>query len=242
MQFSFFDPAKKEYVTRSTEPIHVNVTEAAASAAAPSTPGSIASTLPGAPGGESPPDVRDLRSSGPAAEKMLAGLPFWRIIYYLATLAVVLFILIVGRDLFRQIRARGAAARANRARDQGRSWDRLRAAARQAPTGLSWAEVAQAYETIESVLFDAIDRAFGLGARSLPRSELKRVLTEEKGLSEANWSPIEKILEFSETVRFAGAASKSMETRARTELERWVSLAQKGAETLAQAAAGKKIE
>jgi hypothetical protein len=246
IDFSFFDPVKKAYVTRSTEPIQVNVNESAPGASAPPSvvaggASSPSASTPQTPGGEQSAEPHGLRTVNADGDGVLGGLPFWRIIYYLASLAIIVFILIVGRDLFRQLRTRGVQLRAVRARDQERSWDRLRALAREAQTGLSWQQLAGAYETLESVLLDSIDRAYAVGARSLPRSELKNVLIEEKGLPEAHWSPIEKVLEFSETVRFAGAASKSMESRARSELESWVTTAQNAAQTLAQAAAnGKK--
>jgi hypothetical protein len=233
-EFSFFDPAKKKYVTRTTEPIQVSVGEAVAGAAStlvPSTSqqvgqaaeGEAKSGAPAAPALE----PRDLKFSALSkAADSFGGLPFWRIIYIAASIAIVFFLSLIGRDLFLQIRKRGAELRVSRMRSQSRSWDRLNQSAKEAVSGASWAEVAKSYETLESLLFDAIDHLWAVGARSLPRSALRAVLVDEKGLEESAWHSLDQLLEFSELVRFGGAGDSQLESRARSELGQWVIAAQ----------------
>jgi hypothetical protein len=240
VEFSFFDPAKKQYVSRSTEPVQISVSEAVAgSTSLPSQTGSATQAVPSLAPNTAAPDLHDIRGlKGPAilSDGQLAGLPFWRIIYYLASIAMIAFLLIVGRDLLGFARNRGAAAKATRDRLRARSFERLQGLGRQALTGLSWQELAGAYEALETAVFDSIDRSYDIGARSLPRSELERILIEEKGLTPVHWDPLKRVLEFSEAVRFAGAASQGMETRARSELENWVKTAQNAAEKLSESA------
>jgi hypothetical protein len=239
-EFSFFDPTKKKYVTRTTAPIQVAVGEAVAGASSPvanstSQIGQVGQTSRAADDGQATGSAsaapalepRDLKFTALSkAADSFGGLPFWRIIYIAASIAIVFFLSLIGRDLFLQIRKHGTELRASRMRSQSRSWDRLNQSAREAVSGASWAEVAKSYETLESLLFDAIDHLCAVGARSLPRSALRVVLVDEKGLEESVWHSIDQLLQFSELVRFGGAGDSQLESRARGELGQWVSAAQ----------------
>ncbi|MDR3608040.1 MAG: BatD family protein [Oligoflexia bacterium] len=237
-EFSFFDPAKKQYVTRTTEPIKITVTEAAAGGATgaagnATSPAAPAAAVPSQATPTQPQEVRGLKLPSISSESF-GGLPFWRIIYYLASLAIFVFVLIVGRDVVWQIRSRGAQVRVIRFRNQSKSWDRLRKMAKEATSataGLPWLEVAKAYEILESLVFDTIDQAYQVGARSLPRSELKAILVDERGLDVSLWKSIDELLTFSEAVRFGG--SGSLENQARSELDRWVTTAKDLSERIA---------
>jgi hypothetical protein len=232
-EFSFFDPVKKKYVTRSTESVKITVTDAATGVSAP--PPVTPLTGNGAVNGSGAAPSTDMTPStnseprglkiGLSADHLgdaFGGLPFWRIIYLLASVAIIFFALLVGRDFFRQVRKRGTELRQSRLKSQSRSWVKLRRLAKEAVTGAPWEEVVQSYETLESVLLDAIDQVYQVGARSLPRSALQDVLVHEKGLDPEIWKSIDQLLEFSEAARFGGA----LENRARTELDQWVSSAQ----------------
>ena len=80
----------------------------------------------------------------------------------------------------------------------------------------------QAYELLTGAIFDLIDRRYNVGARSLSRVELERILVGERGMSEKVWLRIARILEFGETVRFASSAGAVSESVARQELSKWV--------------------
>jgi hypothetical protein len=85
------------------------------------------------------------------------------------------------------------------------------------------------------MVFDAIDRTYSVGARSRPRSQLKEILVEEKGLSPEVWQKIARLLEYAELVRFASSFGAVSEQSARADLARWVAEGEAVARALEQA-------
>ncbi|MFL5815455.1 MAG: BatD family protein [Bdellovibrionia bacterium] len=238
LEFSYFDPSKKQYVTRNTDPIQIHVLEAAPGSQAPRplNPATTGSSATGTPANtETPSPSKSLRElkAPVSAESSLGGLPLWRWMYVLAVGAVGIFAAWVGFDLFKKFRTQGRESAAARAKAKQKSWDRLASDASRAGV-MSWSEILQAYDLLSGNVLDAIDRVYSIGARSLPRSEIKRILIDEKGLSASHWDPIGRLLEFNEMIRFAGSASAGLETRARSELSTWVSSAKSAVQLIEQ--------
>jgi hypothetical protein len=238
LEFSYFDPSKKQYVTRNTDPIRIHVLEAApgSSAPRPLNPAGNGSTSTGSPSaGDTPSPIGTLRElkAPVSAETPLGGLPLWRWMYVLAVGAVGVFAAWVGYDLVKKFRTQGRESAAARAKAKQKSWDRLASDASRAGV-MPWSEVLQAYDLLSGNVLDAIDRVYSIGARSLPRSEIRRILVDEKGLSAAHWEPVGRLLEFNEMIRFAGSTSAGLETRARSELSSWVNSAKSTVQLIEQ--------
>jgi hypothetical protein len=224
LEFSFFDPAKKAYVTRTTEPFTINVTEPAPGSApsggirAKSSPSGDLVTQ----NGTKTEEVQGLKTPE-AAETGKVNIPAWRWLYWICSVMFLGLIGLLVYDGIRKTKARSDAQAATRAKAHARSWEKLHEGARQAGMGASWIEVVQTYELLAGVIFEAIDQAYAVEARSRPRSQLKEILVGEFGLSEDVWNQISKLLEFAEMVRFASSVGAVSEKAARTDLARWVS-------------------
>jgi hypothetical protein len=237
LEFSFFDPAKKQYVTRNTDPIRIHVLEAApgSSASRPLNPSVAGSSTAESTPSEAPTPSKTLRDlKAPiSSDSTLGGLPLWRWMYVLAVAAVGLFGAWVGFDLFRKYRLQGRKSAAARAKAKQKSWESLLSDAARAGA-MPWNEVLQTYERLCENVLDVIDRVYGIGARALPRSEIRRILVDERGLNPTLWEPVGRLLEFNEMIRFAGTASGGLETRARSELSNWVNSAKSAVQLIEQ--------
>ena len=77
-------------------------------------------------------------------------------------------------------------------------------------------------ELLTGALFDLMDRRYNVGARSLSRAQLERILVGERGMPEDLWRRVARVLEFGEMVRFASSAGAVGESVARQELSKWV--------------------
>jgi hypothetical protein len=233
MEFSFFDPAKKTYVTTHTDPVEIQVGEPAPGSqiAAPSKKDATSASSgfqqdSSASKGE---DLRYLKS--PMAHWNSGGLLRW---VYFACMALSLGLIgWLGWDILRRLTgwgefksSRGKRGSAGKGADKIRQ--RLREAAKSLPdgSGVSAELLNKHYETLSGVVLDALDQSYGLGARSLPRAELGQVLVNERGLDEAVWKRIESLLEFAEMVRFTGSAGVVSAEAAKGELRKWVSEAE----------------
>lgn len=240
MEFSFFDPAKKTYVTRTTEPIHVHVNEAAPGSALsnrsnPVTPPSAeSSNARGQASDSGALSLRDIKAPTLAADSTVAGLPVWRVLYLLVMVGLGVFIIWVGWDFCTRSLGSHKESSAAKARADEKSWKRLRADIRGA-ANLSWNEVLGVYDRLCGNVLDAIDRNYNIGARSLPRAEVGRRLIEDKQLDPQKWEPMNKLLEYNEMIRFAGATSASMENQARQGLSDWLTRAESAVDALESA-------
>lgn len=226
LELSFFDPSKNAYVTRATDPITLNVGDPLPGSApvSPAKQGTSAVTRSGTPSAapganEEPSGLKPPTDPEPSRSRI----PAWRWLYLLCSTAFIALGGLVLFDFARKTKARSDAMADARAKAHARSWAKLQEGARQAVAGASWQEVVQTYELLAGVVFDAIDRVYGVEARSRPRSELKEILVGEKGLSSEVWHRISRLLEYAEMVRFASSAGAVSESSARKELGRWVS-------------------
>jgi hypothetical protein len=229
LEFSFFDPVKKTYVTKTTEPISLNVHEPAAGSPAfvpTSKPhnaqvGTGQSHSNGAQGAKE--ELMGLKPPGhPSGGFMLIGQQGWHILYWCFGVLLGIFLLLVGYDILRRMHANSRTAAETRSRAYAKSWERLRLAAKEASNGAAWAEVSRDYERLTGLIFDAIDQKFKVGARSLPRAELRERLVVERGMPEDIWKSAAQLFEFAELVRFASSAGAISEEAARSDLSRWV--------------------
>src|SRR6185437_7213094 len=115
---------------------------------------------------------------------------------------------------------------AAKARQEAKSWNRLKSLAARMSEGMPWNEVISVYEAVAGQIFDAIDRVYHVGSRSYSREELKRMLVDDRGMTEGIWQRAAGILEFAELVRFASSAGAVSERAARADGLKWVSEAE----------------
>lgn len=232
LEFSFFDPKKNAYVTKTTEPVKINVLEPSPNSNSNYVPKSASTNnaqtgdqTPGSQTGKE--EIRGLKV--PAVGVIatgLSGLPMWRWLYWVCIAAFGFFVLLVGRDLL--VRAgKGARERnADRARKSAKSWDRLKAKAKEASNGMAWADVIQLYEGLSGQVFDAIERVYPVGSRSYSREDLRRMLVDEghgeRQMPAEVWERASRLLEFAELVRFASSAGAVSESLARNDAGKWV--------------------
>jgi hypothetical protein len=242
LDFSFFDPVRKAYVTKSTEPITLTVTEAApGSAPAAGNPATaVAPANPAAPRAEAAAPKEDLAYWLPpetgAGKITVKGHPLWRWLYWLCAAGFVAFVGVVLRDILRKGRARAVRDPRQGSRAEAKSWQALRARADSAAQGAAWNEVTALYESLAGAVFDALDRVHAVGARSYSRADLKIMLVDDRGVPEALWRRLEQVLEFAENVRYASSAGAVAESSARQQATQWVGQAQEAAAELEIAA------
>src|SRR6185437_3603725 len=115
---------------------------------------------------------------------------------------------------------------AAKARQEAKSWNRLKGLAARMGDGMPWNEVISVYEAVAGQIFDAIDRVYGVGSRSYSREELQRMLVGDRGMREGIWGRAARVLEFAELVRFASVAGAVSESTARAEGQKWVTEAE----------------
>jgi hypothetical protein len=225
LEFSFFDPKKNAYVTKTTEPAKINVLEANPNSTSNYVPKSsaVGSSQTSQPAGSGKEEVRGLKvpTIGVAANG-LSGLPMWRWLYWVCIAAFGFFALLVGRDLLVRASKSAQERSVDRARKNAKSWDRLKSKAKEAANGMAWPDVIQLYEGLSGQIFDAIERAHPVGSRSYSREDLRRMLVDERQMPEAVWERASRLLEFAELVRFASSAGAVSEGLARGEAGKWV--------------------
>ncbi|MGZ3698110.1 MAG: BatD family protein [Bdellovibrionota bacterium] len=221
MEFGFFDPARKTFYTKKSEPIEVNVLEPApGSALSLPTKRSAPSNSASAPNPGGAADLRTLKGpedGGPGWR----GLPVWRWLYWAFSGVLIVFAGLVLWDLLKKGKRLAHFRREAASQAPSKTWEKLRTFARNTE-GAAWQEVVESYERLTGLLFDAVDDQYGVGARALSRTALRQILVDERGMNEELWSRTEKILEFAELVRFASSAGAVSESGARKDLARWV--------------------
>lgn len=233
LEFSFFDPVKKVYYTKSTDPIQLTVLNPAPGSAlvsprpkqdqsAPDSPSITkspkTSEVPSVPAVK---DLRYLKAPGDFSSGF-RGLSIWRGLVALCVMSFSFLLYLVGSNLFKQKKASAANNTTSKIRRNTKNWEKLQSVARDAPRGLPWQEISVAYETLTDELFNALEDVFQIGVRSMSRFEMERTLVGERGLDASTWGRIIKLLEFSDLVQFASSVGGTSEASARSELARWV--------------------
>lgn len=218
LEFTYFDPAKKDFVTIRTDPMTIHVLDGGPSAAVQNPVPQLSTVTPDT--------LRNLKEPLDAAGSS-AGV--WNWIYWMSLIGSALLLGWVGFDLVRKmlgLRRTQSSVKWNVTRKrEEKAWEQLHRAVRyveQSSKPLDSEEISKNYEVMSSLVFDALDRVYGLGARSLSRPQLRQLLVSERELNEALWLRIEQILEFGELVRFAGNGSVVSQQSASADLKKWV--------------------
>ncbi len=225
VEFAFFDPQAKKYVTKSSAPVDVNVMEGTGGNLAP----------PPVKSSDASPARRDdpnTRGAVPGLQPLIPPSSGLIVLANRGDAAGALPWISVGglialggwmvSDQLRRRRRKYDRQRETELRAESKSWLKLRGDAREAAGSTSFRNVTEMYERLTGAVYDSIDRIYSLGARALPSSELRLALVEERGLPEPAWKKLSELLDFAETVRFASAAGAISEAQARSQLERWV--------------------
>lgn len=233
LEFVYFDPAKKEFVTTHTDPITIQVL--VGNLPTDSTPQPSQSSQ--ASQASKNDEMRYLKApSDPLGSSGILG---W--IYWMGLIGSTLLLGGIGSDLLRRWLGLRRVQNFQKwkivRRDEEKAWDQLRRAVsyvEQSSKPLDPAEISKNYETMSALVFNALDRVYGVGARSLSRPQLKQLLVAEREMNEALWLRIEQILEFGELVRFSGSGSAISQQAASADLKKWVGEAESVTRTLDQ--------
>ncbi|MCC7440634.1 MAG: protein BatD [Bdellovibrionales bacterium] len=211
LDFSYFDPVKGEYVTKSTQAVDLEVLAPA--------PGSALqeprSSLPSADSASPQPDgadAADLRYLVPPGG---FGGPWrsapWGMFVFFGGLAACGLVVVWAAGA-RARERRGALRKEGKDRQQrAAQWAALesRAAGLSSPT-----EVSRFYEALEGALLNSLSDVFGSRVRALSRRELGEHLVTEGGLPPRVWTRVEKVLEQAEAVRFGASGGDAPRSQA----------------------------
>jgi len=221
LEISFFDPIKASYVTKNTQPITLSVSEPLPGSAAIQNPRVAATGSENRLDKNAKDDLRYIKAPGETTVGF-KGHPWWRWMYWLSAAGFLFFVSFVLLETVKSKIAHAEATKEERILAQSKSWQKLRTAAKAATAGASWKDVVQTYELLSGALYDAIDEACGVGARSASRTDLKALLVEEHKVAETTWNRFDKLFDFAEMVRFATSAGAVSEKTAREQLSKWV--------------------
>lgn len=237
MELSYFDPSQERYIVKTTEPIPITVAEAASGAGTPtlsdsspaihSDSGSPDSSSEGKRDGESlAPALRELKPPVGAVPGWTDRFPLWRVLYDLVAAVGVFLLILIGKRMADDAGARRRERQAESGESLSARLADLRV--RAASPSLAGKDVTAAYERLHALALETLDRNYGVGARSLPREELGRVLVQEKGLDPDQWDRVQALLEDAERVRFCGASASEVQQGDRERLDRWIDVLEGG--------------
>lgn len=226
LEFSFFDPVKKQYYTKTTEPVKIQVLgPAPGTVLTPVNRSSEVSKRSGSASHSSSAQDQELKDLKSFTQHTPA-FSLSRLLYALCSLVFVGAVLLVAYDGLRARKlARKKEEEAKKAAHHGHGTkirQRLHSMIEGATKGAPWSEVAQAYELLSEEVLEALEEKYDVSLRSVSRSQLEAVLVGEKGLPQEDWDRISQLLEYSETVRFAGSTGGTLEASARMDLAKWV--------------------
>jgi len=210
IEFQFFNPDSRSYVTQKTEPVHLSVAEgdpgSVSTMPSPSNEASATSNSNIQPDG-SKSGFGSLRVDNPKQDggSSFMGQPWWK---WVAWFGLVVFFSFVGLVAFDSAKKRSKAQLELLKRKQNTEsfWSKLQREAQNLV--LSQAPAHQFSEVLEQVvdqLHRTLDDAFGLTSRAMPQRDLAKALTESHGLSREQWQKISEIFDFSEMIRFASS-------------------------------------
>jgi hypothetical protein len=211
IHLSFYDPVKKEYVTRSTTAISINVGPASGNSLSNAAASPAPATLTGSASTSTSsvqPAFHGLKTSDLGTPKKSD----WFV--KLSGLAVACIVLVgVALGVAFILRSNGGLSQSQTKRVD--SWKQVA----DLPTGTR-DQLVTAYDQLSMAIYDSIDQAFSIGARSLPRGELQRILVQDGKVSQQQWDNISALLEYSETVRYALSVGAISEQVARQDFSR----------------------
>ncbi len=229
LQLSFFDPDKKTYYTRATEPIDIRVLDPLPGSNPPPPKNSNLSQHTSAqthPGGDpigagASGLIKEVVRGWLPPEKTTGdglALPIWRYLYWASLLSLAYF---AGWVIFDEIRARGKSSSS-----VFQKWSQLQSLSPEVIAKAQFTELAQYYETLSEALLQTVDDLYSTRARSTSRSDLQPILLNAPGFSQELWGRLSRLLEFADLVRFAGSSGAISEENARSGLAEMIKEAQ----------------
>ncbi len=226
LQLTFFDPDKKSYYTKTTEPIEVRVldplpgsaslppkaSEVKASAANPSEQVDQTSGM-GNLGGKK----EQLRGWLPPERHSADSvpLPVWRYLYWASLLALVYFAGWVVWDLVQR--------KSNASSLVFKEWSKLQNLGSDEIAKANYPELVRYYEILSDALLQTVDEVYATSARATSRSDLQGILLAMPGFSQELWVRLSRVLDFADLVRFAGQSGAVNDFKAQQDLIKLVS-------------------
>ncbi|MCM0605123.1 MAG: protein BatD [Xanthomonadaceae bacterium] len=201
-EFSFYDPEKKEYVSKKTNPLEIQIDGPVLTddQLAPQKQTVNSGETKGAANGGDAKNPTDLVKISFSWRDLLNKLSFLK---YLFIGLLVAGLGWLGLDFSRRIRAYVSRKRSSIDASFRTRVARLRQKSAQMNT-MSDQEKRLFLDECEAVFLDELERKTDLSVRGLPRANLKSILTERGIVREENWSEIQKILDQLDHIRFSG--------------------------------------
>lgn len=185
---SYFNPKKGTYETARAEPIQIRVQGVSLNASSGLSPGGT-STSPASPAEAMPNLVFVPRDKGSNDKIQKSRIWIEVILGAIASLLLLVSYLLIFKS---------TALKVSRPKSAGvAAWKKKLASLESG-----------SYEDLAGIVYGALDGQYsGLASRSLPRSELKRILIDEKGVSPEVANELEKVLETIEMLAFSSQKS-----------------------------------
>jgi hypothetical protein len=224
LEFEFFDPVKKQFYLKTTDSFHIKVLDPAPGTAIVPLKQGASPILERQQDQKNPQndEVRYLKPPTSELQNQTGGVLLVRIFYLCVSLVLVVLGALLAFDLFKLGKKKWRDRKKSRERNGGRNWTNLEGTCSKYDHSTSWKDITHAYETLESILLEEIDKVFQIGSRSMSRDELKSALLDENGLDSAIWDRIKALFEFSDLIRFAGKEGGDAEGAARKDLNHWI--------------------
>jgi len=225
LRFSFFDPEKKIYYTKSTEPIQLNVLDPLPGSQPVVPAKSVPSQPESSPNSDSKYQANQMRGLKPpvVTSEGTVWQPASRILFWATCLALAFLAFLIGTDLKKKWSLRSHERRRKTGEAYSQEWKNLKNTAQSALQKESpWSEVTHAYEKLAEILLDSIDHAFQLRSRSLSRAQIGEILVAENGVSPEVWGKAVRLLEYVDLVRYASSLGAVSEQAVRSDLAQWV--------------------
>ena len=225
IEFAFFDPVKRAYYTRKTEPLNLQVTgEATVPIKDATSPSGAQPAAPHASESGAQPATNEpapLNSLDDALTGKVSRLS--RVLGTVSSLAWILGAVglagVLAWWVWRALRQR--KGRRVQAGAGGSKALRERVARVRFPTDATVEDLERAYEKLSGAIFEALDAKYQISSRALARRDLAQILIDEKGIRSDLWDSASKVLEFAEDFRFASRSGAVTVDQARSTFARW---------------------
>jgi hypothetical protein len=231
IDFSFFDPAQKEYYTKSVDPIQIKVLDPAPGSSLVARKGNETSKAQA--DGESaskkdgkPTELKGLRPPSQPNETGSKNIIqyVWRFFYFASSLA---FFGLVGLVIFDFFKKRTKfQARTFKNKKGTPDWKLLQEKALSAAEKGSLEEVTAVYVQVSDQLLSSLGSKLKMNTKGISREELKARLVDEQGVDPAVWDRAAQVFDYADMIRFASSAGAVAESQARQELVKWTSEAE----------------
>lgn len=213
LEFSYFDPVTRRYVSKSTEPMSLSVLpgSAATQTQGAATPTEKNTNSPSVPLVQRPLKPESASISARPGVVTLGRHPVWRWLYWAFFGSLLVFVLYVIGDRLKKRKPADAMGSA----DGSHTWvgidrerSRLLSNAQESTPG-EWISL---LVQVEDLLLESLERAYpNLPVRAIPREELGARLREGPQWNEAlasRWVELERILSEIDALRFSGSNTR----------------------------------